>query len=125
MTTRSGAKFQRSMTTLEEMCRELLQDRQRREELREERQLREEELRREQTRRDEEFAQLEEERQLRTAELRREAATREEEMRQQMELLRGLVQGIHKQGEIAEKKVEKDRDVKVAKLTWRMTWRPI
>ena len=38
-------------------------------------------------------------------------------MWQQMELLHGLVQGIHKQGEIVEKKVEKDRDVKVAKLT--------
>ena len=59
------------------------------------------------------------ERRLREEEMRRERALREEEVHQQMALLRGLVEGIHKQGETAEMRAEKDRDrgVKITKLT--------
>jgi hypothetical protein len=38
-------------------------------------------------------------------------------MQQQMDLLKGLVEGIHKQGEIAATRAEKEKDVKVSKLT--------
>ena len=38
-------------------------------------------------------------------------------MRQQMELLNGLVEGVQTQGEIAALKPDRDRDVKVTKLT--------
>ena len=46
-----------------------------------------------------------------------EMARREHEMRQQMELLKGLVEGVNKQGEAALMKLEKDPGVRVAKLT--------
>lgn len=42
---------------------------------------------------------------------------RERESQRQMELLQGLLAGIHKQGESAEKRAEKDRDVKLTKLS--------
>ena len=38
-------------------------------------------------------------------------------MRQQMELLKGLVEGVQRQGETAALKLDRDRDVKVTKLT--------
>ena len=38
-------------------------------------------------------------------------------MRQQMELLKGLIKGVQRQGETAALKLERDRDVKVTKLT--------
>ena len=80
-----------------------------------ERQLREKELEEERAeesaRREEE---LREERQLRGEQ---EARRREEDMRRQIELLRGLVEGVQKQGEKAAKQMERDRDVKVTKLT--------
>ena len=34
-----------------------------------------------------------------------------------MDLLKGLIEGIHKQAESAEKRADKDRDVKLTKLT--------
>ena len=72
-----------------EMMRVLLEDRNRRElELREERKRRDEEM-----------------------------AKREEETRQQMELLRGLLEGVQKQSEATLLRAEQDKDVKVAKLT--------
>ena len=42
---------------------------------------------------------------------------REEESRKQMLLLQALVEGVKKQGEVAVRKDESDKDVKVAKLT--------
>ena len=45
------------------------------------------------------------------------AARREEELSQQISLLRDLVEGVNRQGDAALKKLERDRDVKVAKLT--------
>ena len=84
----------------------MLQDRQQREaELLEERRLREEEL----ARREE----LREERRRRDEA----SANREDKMRMQMELLKGLVEGVNKQGDATLKKLEKDREVKVTKLT--------
>ncbi|XP_064399260.1 uncharacterized protein LOC135345747 [Halichondria panicea] len=41
---------------------------------------------------------------------------REIESQRQMELFQGLLTGIHKQGESAERRAEKDRDVKLTKL---------
>jgi hypothetical protein len=38
-------------------------------------------------------------------------------MQQQMDLLKSLVEGIHKQGETAVTRAEKEKDVKVGKLT--------
>ena len=83
-----------------ELLQFLMEDRRKREEeLAEERRQRAEEQRREQERR---F--LDDER-------------RERESQRQMELLQGLLAGIHKQGESAEQRAEKDRDVKLAKLS--------
>ena len=96
-----------SETSMARMLQVLLQDRQQREtELLEERRLREEEL----ARREEE---LREERRRRDEA----SAKREDEMRMQMELLKGLVEGVNKQGDATLKKLEKDREVKVTKLT--------
>ena len=112
-----------------EVLKALFEDRQLREkELAEERARREEELKRredevveERARREEELL---EERARREEELREERHHREEEtlrreeaMRQQMDLLRGLIEGVQKQGETAAIKLERDRDVKVTKLT--------
>ena len=36
-----------------------------------------------------------------------------------VDLLQGLIEGIHKQGASAEKRAEKDKDVKLTKLTER------
>ena len=106
MTTRSGASYKRIEETmsgqkeLTDVLQALLEDRQLRErELVEERTRKEEELRQERLRRDEE------------------AARREEEVRQQMELLRGLVEGVQRQGLVNAPRQENDRDVKVTKLT--------
>ena len=93
---RTGAtELQGETTSLAQMLQVLLEDRRKREE------------------------ELLEERRLREEEMRRERALREEEMRQQMEVLRGLVEGIHRQGETAAVRAEKDkdRDVKIMKLT--------
>ena len=125
MTTRSGRRYrldraemyQDEDTTHEEtthgevsmarMLEVLLEDRQKREaELLQERRLREEELKR----REEEMREKRRKRD-------EAAAKREEEMRMQMELLRGLVEGVNKQGDATMKKLETDRDVKVTKLT--------
>ena len=138
MTTRSGASYRKETTrtmaeegelTMAEVLKALLEDRQLREkELAEERARREEELKRreeelleERARREEELL---EERARREEELREERHRREEEtlrreeaMRQQMDLLRGLIEGVQKQGETAAIKLERDRDVKVTKLT--------
>ena len=86
-----------------ELLHFLMEDRRKREEeLAEERRQRAEEQRREQERR---F--LDDER-------------RERESQRQMELLQGLLAGIHKQGESAEKRAEKDRDVKQPSYQKRM-----
>jgi len=101
-----------------EVLKALLEDRQLREkELAEERARREEELKRREAELLEERARREEE--LREERRRRdeETARREEEMRRQMELLKGLVEGVQRQGETAALKLERDRDVKVTKLT--------
>ena len=85
-----------------QMLEMLMEDRRRRElEIAEERRQREEEQRREQERR-----AAEDER-------------RERETQRQMDLLQGLIEGIHKQGESAEKRAEKDKDMKLTKLTER------
>ena len=85
---------------LADMLKALLEDRhQREEEFSQERRLRAEELQEERRRRD------------------LETARRDEEVRQQMDLLRGLVEGVQRQGETAALRVGRDRDVKVAKLT--------
>ena len=67
-------------------------------------------------RRDEELL---EKKRLREEEKHRERAEREEERRQQFDLLRGLVEGLQKQGEAAAVNAEKskEREVRVAKLT--------
>ena len=143
MTTRSGASYKTTESTmaegglaLAEILKALLEDRQIREkEVAEERARREEELKRreeerleERARRDEELKRREEElleeRAKREEELREErrrrdeeTARREEEMSQQMKLLKGLVEGVQRQGDTAALKLERDRDVKVAKLT--------
>ena len=57
------------------------------------------------------------ERRIREEELLRERTRRDEEVNQQMDLLRGLIEVIHQQGETAARRAEKDRDVRVAKLT--------
>ena len=86
--------------SLTRMLQSLLEDRQQREtELVEERKCREEERR------------------IREEELLRERTRRDVEVNQQMELLRGLIEVIHQQGETAAMRAEKDRDVRVAKLT--------
>ena len=83
-----------------ELLQFLMEDRRKwKEELAEERRQRAEEQRREQER---QFP--DDERQKR-------------ESQRQMELLQGLLAGIHKQGESAEQRAEKDRDVKLAKLS--------
>ena len=126
MTTRSGASYKKTASTmaeeggssLAEVLKALLEDRQLREkELAEERARREEELKRREAELLEERARREEE--LREERRRRdeETARREEEMRRQMELLKGLVEGVQRQGETAALKLERDRDVKVTKLT--------
>ena len=119
MTTRSGASYraeymsyemaenQNTTEGLTQLVQVLLEDRQRREqEMAEERRLREEErrlreveLQQEKVRRDEETTR------------------REAEIRQQMDLLKGLITGIHRQGEFAAEQAEKDGDVRVTKLT--------
>ena len=50
-------------------------------------------------------------------ELLRERTRRDEEVNQQMGLLRGLIEVFNQQGETAAMRAEKDRDVRVAKLT--------
>ncbi len=67
-------------------------------------------------------AALEEERQRREEERQRqaeEAERRAREVQQQMHLLQGLVQGLQKQGEVAAIKADRDKDVKLTKLTER------
>ena len=66
----------------------------------------------------------EEENRVREAELREECQRREEDLakheeesRKQMLLLQALIEGVKKQGEVAVRKAESDKDVKVAKLT--------
>ena len=63
--------------------------------------------------------QLLEEKRLREEEKHKEHAEREEERRQQLDLLRGLVEGLQKQSEAAAVNAEKskEREVRVAKLT--------
>ena len=63
--------------------------------------------------------QLVQERRLRDEEKHREHAEREEERRQQFDLLRGLVEGLQKQGEAAavNTKKSKEREVRVGRLT--------
>ena len=90
----------------------------RREEARREEAVRREEERREEARRREEAAAHREE-EVR-AEFRRrkeESQRREETMREQLNMLRELVTGIQEQGEKATLKMERNRDVKVTKLT--------
>ena len=134
MSTRSGRSFKRKRieesadqekTTaaeemadqMAEMMRVLLEDRERRErELQEERERREQELREERRRRDEETAKREEEARIERQRRDEEVAKREEETRQQMELLRGLLEGVQKQSEATMLQVD-HKDVKVAKLT--------
>ena len=99
MTTRSGTSYKKTSLMAQEegaggvnmaqMLQVLLADREQREE----------ERREERRRHDEEMAR------------------REHEMRQQMELLRGLVEGVNRQGEAALMKLEKDPGVRVTKLT--------
>lgn len=100
------------------MLQALLEDRQARE-----KQLAEERERREQERQ-EEMRSKEEEASRREAEMREEfrrreeeSARREEMMRQQMELLKTIVTDAQERGEKTALKLERDRDVKVAKLT--------
>ena len=110
---------------LNQMLKTLIEERQLREkELAVERLRREEEAMRREEERREENRRREEEAARREEELREEFRRREEEaarrenmMQQQMELLRGLVEGVQKQGEKAAIKLERDRDVKVTKLT--------
>ena len=93
--------------TMARMLQELLAERKHREiELAEERRVREEELRRQEAELREEHHHREEAN-----------ARREDEMRHQMELLTKLVEGVNKQGDAALKSIEKDRQVKVTKLT--------
>ena len=90
----------------------------RREEARREEAVRREEERREEARRREDAAARREE-EVR-AEFRRreeESQRREETMREQLNMLRELVTGIQEQGEKATLKMERNRDVKVTKLT--------
>ena len=99
MTTRSGTSYKKTSLMAQEegaggvnmaqMLQVLLADREQREE----------ERREERRRHDEEMAR------------------REHEMRQQMELLRGLVEGVNRQGEAALIKLEQDPGVRVTKLT--------
>ena len=92
--------------TMAQMLQELLAERKHREvELAEERRVREELRRRE--------AELREEHRHREEA----SAKREEEMKHQMELLTRLVEGVNKQGDAALRSIEKDREVKVTKLT--------
>ncbi len=106
--------------SLTQMLRVMLQfdDRQRREEqLAEERQRRDEQLAEERRVREEERRVREDELRAERTRWDEEAARQEEEVQRQMELLQGLVVGILKQGEDAAVRAEKDRDVRVAKLT--------
>ena len=119
MTNRSGASYrseymsyemaenQNTTEGLTQLVQVLLEDNQRQEqEMAEERRLREEEHR------------------LREVEIQPEKAWRDEEtthreaeIRQQMDLLKGFITGIHRQGEFAAEQAEKDRDLRVTKLT--------
>ena len=76
------------------------------EELAEQRCIREEEI-------ENREAALRDERRKRDEEL----AKREDESRWQMELLKLLVEGVQKQGEVAVCKAEEGKDIKVMKLT--------
>ena len=103
---------------LTQVLQALLEDRQLRDkEMTEERKRREEELKRKEQELMEEQSRREEE--LQQERLRRdeEAAKREEEVRQQMELLRGLVEGVQRQRVVNAPRQENDRDVKATKLT--------
>ena len=94
-------------TTMVEMMRILVEDRQRHEaELAEERRLWEEERRRRE-------AEFEEERHRQQVE----SARREEQTFQQMQVLQALVEGVHLQGEAMKKQAGGDREVRVPKLT--------
>jgi len=87
---------------LAEVLKALLEDRQLREkELTEERARREEELRRWEAELLEEHARREEELREERRRWDEETARREEEMRRQIELLKGLVEGVQRQGETA------------------------
>ena len=105
---------------LNQMLKALIEERKLQEkELAEERSRREEEAvrRGENRRREEEAARREEELREEFRRREEEAARRENMMQQQMELLGGLVEGVQKQEEKAAIKLERDRDVKVTKLT--------
>ena len=101
-----------------QMLKALLEDRERRDaELAEERRRREEELAEERRQREEERrareAEMREERRLRDDEAER----RDVESRRQMEFLKSLVEGVQMRGETAALKAEKEKDVRVAKLS--------
>ena len=101
----------------------------------EERRLREKELEQERHRREEEAAKRSEELEQERWRYAEEAARRESEisedrrrheeekerredgMRRQIEMLKELVEGVQKQGEKSAMRMERDRDVKVTKLT--------
>ena len=92
---------------VERMMQTLLEDRRRHEvELVEERRRWEEERRRREL-------EFEEERRRQQAE----SARREEQAWQQMQVLQSLVEGVHLQGEAAQKKAENDRAVMIPRLT--------
>ena len=81
------------------------------------REQRERELAEERRQRDEERRLREEQLHLEMARLQETAARREEESQRQLDVLRSLVSELHEQGEAAVRRAERDRDVKVTKLT--------